>query len=330
MKNHSSLVALAVVSLVFSACGLSAGPPEFRLIGTVRNEAGDQLSDRLVVVLIDGQEVTRAVTGPKRPNRYMSVVAPLIPALIPSQGGFFPNHQEQRDKLRKMLRDDYSRDDIPLDGHFFASFPNTASWPADALTGPIQHIDAQLEGATGRTIRYRKAGTGISVPTVYAINLLEGTTTHLFVQGTDSVVSLRVFSGVVTSLDAAIQTSRLSAGEATTQENYLMPNFPSLKFPLLLICAASFMLTLGLGSFFLPRLMPWTDQSWQSQMFGITTAFLLAGFFATWLYSAEQAQEFIETVATGFLGVVSTAISVLFLGIGVFLFWKKLRAIIWP
>ena len=98
-----------------------------------------------------------------------------------------------------------------------------------------------------------------------------------------------------------------------------------------LLAISAFLVTFGMSAAFLPEIFPWEKGSRLSNYLSFGTAFFLAATFALWLGTSTTAFGIvIDQLTRGFLGVITTFLSVLFGAVGVYLFWKRLKTLIKP
>ena len=98
-----------------------------------------------------------------------------------------------------------------------------------------------------------------------------------------------------------------------------------------LLSIGAFLITFGVSAAFLPEIFPWEKGTRISNFLSFGTAFFLAATFALWLGTSTTAfGVVIDQLTRGFLGVVTTFLSILFGAIGVYLFWKRLKTLIKP
>ena len=98
-----------------------------------------------------------------------------------------------------------------------------------------------------------------------------------------------------------------------------------------LLAISAFLIVFGLSAGFLPDLFPWKRGTRISNVLSFGTAFFLALLFALWLGTSSTAFDVVlDQITRGFLGVVTTFLSILFLAVGVYLFWKRVRTLIKP
>jgi hypothetical protein len=97
-----------------------------------------------------------------------------------------------------------------------------------------------------------------------------------------------------------------------------------------LLSLASFTIAFGFSSYFLREIFPWPKGSRVSNILSFSTAFFVSALFSLWLLTAEAAERLITQITQGFLGVITSTLSVLFIAIGVYLAWKRIKAYIKP
>ena len=98
-----------------------------------------------------------------------------------------------------------------------------------------------------------------------------------------------------------------------------------------LISIGAFLLTFGLSVAFLPEVFPYARGSRPSNLLAYSIGFCLAGAFALFLGVSETAFGIVfDQLTQGFLGVITTALSILFGAIGAFLFWRQIKTTIKP
>lgn len=179
-------------------------------------------------------------------------------------------------------------------------------------------------------------GRGLPLERSYEIE--EGQTKYIKIQGRDSVLTVKCFSGDVDSHSLQIRTERLAltpegkvvlwtpraawTAESTTGASTFVTR--------LMLSLASFTIVFGLSPYFLASIFPWKRETLLSKVFSFATGFFLAVLFANWIYSASEAEALIGQITQGFLGVITSVLSILFIAIGIYLFWKKVKAYLKP
>ena len=119
--------------------------------------------------------------------------------------------------------------------------------------------------------------------------------------------------------------------ETTTIERRLNMNEISNIAIKIMLSLAAFLIAFGLSSFFIRGIFPWKkEKPLFSNFLSFSSAFLLSGVFALWLFTADAAKDFIRKITEGFSSVLIAVISILFISIGVYLFWKKIKSWIKP
>lgn len=99
----------------------------------------------------------------------------------------------------------------------------------------------------------------------------------------------------------------------------------------IMLSIGSFLITFGLSAAFLPELFPQRKGTKLSNSLSFGTAFFLAATFSLWLGTSSTAFGIvIDQLTRGFLGVVTTFLSVLFGAIGAYLIWKRIKTSVKP
>lgn len=98
----------------------------------------------------------------------------------------------------------------------------------------------------------------------------------------------------------------------------------------ILLSLAGFTIAFGFSSYFLREIFPWPKGSRISNALSFSTALFLSALLSLWLLTAEAAEALITRITQGFVGVITTTLSVLFVAIGVYLAWKRIKSYIKP
>lgn len=95
----------------------------------------------------------------------------------------------------------------------------------------------------------------------------------------------------------------------------------------LLMAMAAFFVSFGFSSYFLAEfVLPWPRDSFMSRLTSFGAGICLSVLFAVWLYRSEALGLLLSGVTGGFLGMMGSVIAILFLAMGVFLFFRKIKA----
>ena len=187
-------------------------------------------------------------------------------------------------------------------------------------------------------VRFSNFRYGFGGNALDSYKIEEGQTKYIRIQGRDSVLAVKCFVGSTDSLSLQIRTQRL----ALTPKGRVAPWTPGAAWTTepatgttsfitrLMLSLASFTIVFGLSPYFLAGIFPWKKETSLSKVFSFVTGFFLAVLFASWIYSASEAEALIGRITQGFLGVITSVLSILFIAIGTYLFWKKLKAYIKP
>jgi hypothetical protein len=98
-----------------------------------------------------------------------------------------------------------------------------------------------------------------------------------------------------------------------------------------LLSTGAFLIVFGLCVAFLPGLFPHEKGSRMSNYLSYSTSFVLAAVFALWLGSSATAFGIVlDQLTKGFMGIVTTFLSILFGAIGVYLLWRQFTTMIRP
>ena len=143
----------------------------------------------------------------------------------------------------------------------------------------------------------------------------------------ETIIARTVMAGGVISPDSF---SLAGNGTQTIQRRLTINEISGVALKIML-CLAAFLIAFGLSSFFIRDIFPWKKEKPQfSNALSYSTSFLLSAVFALWLFTANAGQEFVKSITQGFSRVVSTVLAIMFVSIGVYLFWKKIKAWIKP
>jgi hypothetical protein len=94
-----------------------------------------------------------------------------------------------------------------------------------------------------------------------------------------------------------------------------------------LYSAFVFVFSFGFAAYFLKEIFPWKDSAPVFNNFlSFLSAFFLASFTALVVYDGKSTSTAVTDTASRFSDFASTALSILFLMMGVYLFWKKVKA----
>jgi len=88
-----------------------------------------------------------------------------------------------------------------------------------------------------------------------------------------------------------------------------------------------FLFAFGFAAYFLGEIFPWKEKAPVFNGFlSFLSAFFLASFTALVVYDGKATTDAVSSAAARFSDLASTALSIVFLMMGVFLFWKKVKA----
>ncbi|MBM4029396.1 MAG: hypothetical protein FJ280_28970 [Planctomycetes bacterium] len=94
-----------------------------------------------------------------------------------------------------------------------------------------------------------------------------------------------------------------------------------------LMSAGAFFIAFGLSSYFLAEVvLPWPRNSLMSRITSYGAALFLSLLFAVWFYESPAIDALMDKVTGGFLGVVGSALGVLFAAMAAFLFYRRIKA----
>jgi hypothetical protein len=95
----------------------------------------------------------------------------------------------------------------------------------------------------------------------------------------------------------------------------------------LLYAAFIFVFSFGFAAYFLKEIFPWKDTAPVFNNFlAFLSSFFLAAFTAMVVFDGKSTTANVADTASRFSDLASTALSIMFLMMGVFLFWKKAKA----
>ncbi len=95
----------------------------------------------------------------------------------------------------------------------------------------------------------------------------------------------------------------------------------------ILYAAFVFVFSFGFSAYFLKEIFPWKSVAPVFNNFlSFLSAFFLASFTALVVYDGKSTSDLVQNTANRFSDFASTALSILFLMMGVYLFWKKVKA----
>jgi len=92
-----------------------------------------------------------------------------------------------------------------------------------------------------------------------------------------------------------------------------------------------FVLLFGLSSYFFREILPWKRESPVfNTILSVVVSALLSSVAALSVYQSSSTMGAMDSITGQFSDFVAIAVNILFIFIGVFLFWKKIKAYIWP
>ena len=95
----------------------------------------------------------------------------------------------------------------------------------------------------------------------------------------------------------------------------------------LLYAAFIFVFSFGFAAYFLKEIFPWKDSAPVFNNFlAFLSSFFLAAFTAMVVFDGKNTSANVADTASRFSDLASTALSIMFLMMGAFLFWKKAKA----